>query len=160
MLSDILPAADIDASGARASGYIARGNRGILPLPGRAIEADRSLYIYYEVYNLDRDPYGATDYEITYAVGEAPEQSRNLANRLYQGLRSLVGRGQRRAILSTMVEGSGIQRDMPMSVELGLGSLEPGIYEISVEILDRVADRRAFNSVLIRTLPVVEGRIR
>ena len=93
-------------------------------------------------------------------MGEAPEQSRNLANRLYQGLRSLVGRGQRRAILSTMVEGSGIQRDMPMSVELGLGSLEPGIYEISVEILDRVADRRAFNSVLIRTLPVVEGRIR
>jgi len=151
MVSDILPAASIREVGSGHSGRFIRGDLEVLPLPGRIVQVDQPLFIYFEVYNLQQDDYGATRYQVEYSVAEAPPEA--ALGRLYQGLRSLVGRGGRQAVLSSEFTGSDIRRDLQTWLEIDMSHLEHGTYELRVTIIDLVSGQQETNGLSFRTLP-------
>lgn len=152
IVSNILPAARITEVGSGRTGTFIRGDLEVLPLPGRALQADQHLFIYYEVYNLKKDEYGATEYQVEYSVAEAPE-GRALTTRLFHGLKSLVGAGRRRAVISSSTTGSGISNDMHSYLEIDLGGLSPQTYELVLTVTDALTGRSSSSSLIFRTLP-------
>lgn len=152
MVSNILPAAQITQVEPGREGTFIRGNLEVLPLPGRALQVDQPLFIYYEIYNLSKDQYGATDYRVDYSVAEAP-QDVALATRLFQGLASLVGAGRKRAVITSSVDGSGIMRDVRSFLEIDMSGLPPQTYELELQITDTLNGNTAKSYLLFRTLP-------
>ncbi len=152
MVSDILPAAAVREVPRGTEGRFVRGNLEVLPLPGRALQSDQPLFVYYEVYNLRKDPVGATDYEVSYAVGEAPDEG-GLGARLYQGLKSLVGVGRRRTVLTARVERSGITTDSGEYLEIDMSAVPAGTWLLELTVTDRLTRVSTSQRLLFRTLP-------
>ena len=157
MISNILPAALITQVELGREGTFIRGDLEVLPLPGRALQVDQPLFIYYEIYNLSKDQYGATDYKIDYSVAEAP-QDVALTTRLFQGLASLVGAGRKRAVITSSVPGSGIMRDVKSFLEIDLSGLPPQTYELELQVTDTMNGKTATSYLLFRTLPPPDTR--
>lgn len=155
MVSDILPAAAIREVPRGTSGTFVRDGLEVLPLPGRALQSDQPLFVYYEIYNLTKDPIGATDYEVSYSVGEAPDEG-GLGARLYQGLKSLVGAGRRRSVLTATVPRSDIRSDLGEYLEIDMSGVEAGTYLLELTVTDRLSGSTAVQRLLFRTLPVRE----
>ncbi len=89
-MSDLLLAARIDT---RSSFPEGRSDLDILANPLRTYHRSESAFIYLEVYNLERDEFGRSEYEISYRLGR-PEQKKIdpylfLAQRLPEGGRQL-----------------------------------------------------------------------
>jgi len=158
MVSDILAAASIREVGPGQEGTFIRGDLEVLPLPGRALQADQPLFIYYEVYNLTRDSFGATQFTIEYSVMEAPEQL-PIAARLYHGLRSLTGMRRRRTAVSSTFSSSGIRPDLATYLEVDVSSLPPDSYVLELTITDEVRSESVTNSLIFRTLPPVPSQV-
>ncbi len=154
MLSEIMPAARITEITPGRRGRFIKGSLEVLPLPGRTLGADQSLFVYFEIYNLSKDTIGATEYTVKYAVAEASDNNA-LLSRLYQGLRSLVGWGERRAEISSKITRSGIQRDVFTYLEIDMSRSKPGVYELLVEVTDLVGGSTALSTVIFRTLPAL-----
>lgn len=157
MVSSILPAARITQILPGREGTFIRGELEVLPLPGRTLQVDQPLFIYYEIYNLSKDQYGATDYKIDYSVAEAP-QDVALTTRLFQGLASLVGVGRKRAVITSSVPGSGITRDVESFLEIDMSGLPPQTYELELQITDTLNGKTATSYLLFRTLPPPDTR--
>lgn len=153
MVSNILPAVMITQVGPGRTGTFIRNDLEVLPLPGRVLQADQPLFIYYEIYNLTKDQFGGTDYEVAYSVAEAP-QNQALATRLFQGLASLVGAGKKRAIITSSVSSGGISNDVYTYLEIDLSGLQPMTYEVTLTVTDTLTGKTATSVLLFRTLPV------
>jgi GWxTD domain-containing protein len=153
MVSGILPAARVQEVGPGRTGRFIRGELEVLPLPGRALQVDQPLFIYYEIYNLAKDAIGATDFEIAYSVAEAPED-RALVSKLFQGLASLVGRGRQRAVLTSTVSRTGIRNQESAYLEIGLSELPADTYIIELTVTDKISGQTAGSLLYFRTLPV------
>ena len=152
MVSNILPAALITQVDQGRTGTFIRNDLEVLPLPGRVLQADQPLFIYYEIYNLTKDQYGGTDYEIAYSVAEAP-QNQALATRLFQGLAGLVGAGRKRAVITSSVSGGGISNDVHTYLEIDISDLPPMTYEVTLNVTDTLTGKSATSALLFRTLP-------
>lgn len=154
IVSNILPAASITQVGPGRSGTFIRGELEVLPLPGRVMQTDQPLFIYYEVYNLTKDQFGSTQYQIEYAVQEAPEE-RTLTSRLYHGLRALMGRGRGRTGVASTVTQSGISDDLRSYLEIDVSSLPPRTYILTLTVTDLVSGEKNSSTLIFRTLPPV-----
>jgi GWxTD domain-containing protein len=152
MVSDILPAALIREVEADREGRFIRNGLEVLPLPGRVIQTDQPLFIYYEIYNLAKDAIGATQYDVAYSIAEAPEDM-GLTTRLFQGLRSLVGRRRQRAVLTSTVSRSGIFNDESAYLEIDLGDLPADTYWLELKVTDSNSGAEAQSILVFRTLP-------
>ncbi|MFC1540040.1 tetratricopeptide repeat protein [Gemmatimonadota bacterium] len=152
MLSDILPAALIRQVESESVSRFRRGDLEVLPLPGRALQIDQPLFIYYEIYNLKKDDVGGTDYEITYSVAEMPNES-GIGSRLYQGEVAPVRARQRRIVLSSSFHRSGIQTDISEYLELGMEEVPPGTYLLELVVHDANSGTETSKHLLFRTLP-------
>ncbi len=89
-MSDLLLAARIETRTAFPEG---RSDLDILANPLRTYHRSEAAFIYLEVYNLERDEFGSTEYQIAYRIGR-PEQKKIdpylfLAQRLPEGGRRL-----------------------------------------------------------------------
>ncbi len=152
MLSDILPAALIREVEPGLASRFRRGELEVLPLPGRALQVDQPLFIYYEIYNLEKNDVGGTDYEVTYSIAEMPDGS-GIGARLYQGEVSPVRARRRRIVLSSSFPRSGIQTDISEYLELGMEELPPGTYLLELTVRDVLSGAETSKQLLFRTLP-------
>ncbi len=157
MMSNILPAAYVGPADENSLPRFIRGDLEVIPLPGRAIQTDQALFIYYEVYNLTRDAFGATEYQIEYSVTEAP-QNRRLATRLFYGVQSFIGRGRRQTGVASSITRSGISPDLFSYLELDVSMLGPMTYILELHITDLNNGVKSSSSLLFRTLPPLPGR--
>jgi len=157
MMSNILPAAYIGQADETSRPGFIRGDLEVLPLPGRAIQADQALFIYYEVYNLTMDAYGATEYQVEYLVKEAPE-SRRLATRLFHTVQSFLGRGRRLTGVASSVTRTGIRPDLSSYLEIDVSQLEPKTYILELHVTDLNNGEKTSGSLLFRTLPPLPVR--
>ncbi len=151
MLSDIMPAAAVQEVGRGREGRFVKGEYEVLPLPGSTIYRDQPLYIYYEIYNLTKDEFGATDYTIEYSVIEAPEDE-SLTRMLWRGIRNLVRPVSGLAGLSSRVEQNGIQAEVPAWLEIDMQLAPPGTYELQLVVNDRLTGSSASNTLRFRSV--------
>ncbi|MCL7958723.1 MAG: GWxTD domain-containing protein [marine benthic group bacterium] len=152
MVSNILPAARITEVGPGLEGRFIRGELEVLPLPGRALQADQPLFIYYEAYNLSMDAFGATSYRIDYAVREAPE-GRALMTRLFQGISSIVTGRRGRVQIGSSVTRQGIRRDLASYLEIDVSDLKPTTWELELTVTDLHTGEEQSSILVFRTLP-------
>jgi len=154
MISDIMPAARITEVRPGQTGRFIRGDLEVIPLPGRMLGKDQPLFIYFEVYNLARDGFGATRYRIEYSVSESTSDDGAL-RRLFQNLGALVGISGRPAVLSSEFLQQGIQNDIRTHLEIDMSAVPDGIYDLIVTITDQVSEQTASQVLKFRTLPPI-----
>jgi GWxTD domain-containing protein len=152
MVSDIMPAARIRETGSGLRGTFIRQNLDVLPLPGRRLQTNQTLFIYYEIYNLTRDAIGATDYRVDYSVSEAPYEG-ELLGKIYHELTALIGLEKRRAVLTSGVEGSGIFPEVGTWLEIDMGNQEAGTYILELVVSDLHTGATATTNLLFTTVP-------
>ena len=89
-MSDLLLAAQIDS---RVTFPEGRSDLGIVANPLRTYHRSEPAFIYLEAYNLERDEFGRTEYEISYTIGHTEQRKIDpylfVAQRLPQGGRHL-----------------------------------------------------------------------
>ena len=124
----------------------------MLPLPGRALQADQPLFIYYEAYNLSMDEFGATDYQVEYAISQAPE-GQALVTRLFQGIQGIVTGRRGRVRISSSITRQGIRPYIASYLEIDLSDLRAETWELLLTITDQHTGASRSSSLIFRTLP-------
>ncbi len=133
MVSGIQVARAVALVDSGATGQFVRSGFRLDPSPGRIFYRGASLFIYFEIYNLLRDSYGQTRYEVAYTVRDANHVP--MLIRALSGLgRMLSGSGTEEVTIR--YEQTGTQTRSENFVELDLGDAAPGQHEVVVAVKD------------------------
>jgi len=134
-ISDIEMAGKIVES--RRGGRFYREGVEIIPMPNRTFTTEQQIYLYYEIYNLEKDQFGTTVFQISYSIASIGEsQRRNILSSAFRALGSLVGLGKRERIT---VEGEmeyGIRATENKYLEVAFPNPSPGLYRITLTVKD------------------------
>ena len=123
---------------ATTAGPFVRKGLNVVPNPGRLYARGQSVFVYYEVYNLDMDDDGRTSYETLYEITPL-------------GMPALRNRRARRPddmqTVMSFFEGEGTTPEEAEYTALDTTNLEAGEYVLTVTLTDRHADQRVSKSV-------------
>jgi len=136
-VSSIVPA--YAAGPAQGESPFTRGGLKVVPNPSAEYDRDDPVHIFFEVYNLTRDAYGATRYVVEYAVSRP-------SRRGVRQLLSLLGSDPDPAT-SVSVESRGDQSDTMEYLALDLSRAGRGRVRLSVSVSDRHTGARSTSYV-------------
>lgn len=131
-----------------AGGKFAKGQLTVVPMPSRTYRKGQSVFVYYEIYNLDRDAFGQTNYNVSYTItsGDSHGRKGNIS-RLFRW-----GSG-RREELAVAYEQVGASAQEEEYVELALDELVPGRYALKVSIDDGNSGETVAKDVVFMITP-------
>ncbi len=144
---DLLQMSDLELAwrvgAAKGTGKFAKGDLTVVPMPSRTYRKGQSVFVYYEIYNLDKDAFGQTNYNVSYTIksGDTPGRKGNIS-RLFRW-----GTG-RREELAVTYEQTGASKQEEEYVELALDEQVPGRYTLKVSIEDRNSGETAAKDVV------------
>ena len=139
-----------------ASRLIQRSSYGVFSTPDQVFDIGQPVFLYYELYNLTRDPFGRTHYRLTYRVrrvdsivpldepGRMRTRSGSVVDVSYRRL-SGKGSGEEDTQFSYEHEGDSASE----SVYIALSEIappQPDVFQIKVTVTDLNADGRAVSS--------------
>ncbi len=136
-VSDIELAASIGPTGRR---QFLKGDLAVVPMPARAYRAGEPVLIYYEIYNLNRDSFGATKYRVSYEVRS--RESGPIGAKLLGGLGNLLGMREEGGVITIEYEQAGTEPEEQAYLELDMSSSEPGEYLLKVLVTDENGEQR------------------
>lgn len=137
MISDVQLASHIaDASEAIDTAFV-RGDYYIQPQPSASFLPlpNASMFIYFEIYNLVRDAFGQTRYDVAYEVQLRSEQSLSVIPLLAR-----LGKKNAEAV-GLSFEQVGADPDEKTYLELPIVNLRPGRYNLKLTIADRNSEQ-------------------
>ncbi len=126
-----------------ASQFSKRGLQ-VIPMPTRMYPQGKSVFVYYEVYNLKRDAFGQTRYKVEYTV--RPRVGVNLGSVVSRLAQTFTGKKKEEVAVG--YEQVGLQAWEAAYVELDLGESRPGRYELLVEVTDLNSKQTAMREVV------------
>ena len=138
-LSDIMLAYGVeDAEDGKPMGpnEIVRGGLSIKPAPWSVYGTDWPIYLYFEIYNLEQDPDGVTDYDVEITL--VPKDTRTGLRRTLANL--FGGRSQG---VSVSYEGSGRTAQENLYQILDASRQDMGLYTVRLTVVDNVSGRSA-----------------
>ena len=141
-LSDIEMAALIRPS--RGSKF-AKGDIEVVPNPSLFYMAGQPVYVYYEVYNLEQDEFGATRYRVTYELHSLNKG--NIAVRVLKALGRLVGVKKKAEVVTVEYAHEGDRSDEYGYLELDMSNTDPGHQLLIIRVSDEIAGSRATSAV-------------
>lgn len=117
-----------------------KGDIQVVPNPTRTYERGQSVFIYYEVYNLKRDEFGATRYRVSYEMRSALSES--IGARIRSGIGKLLNvRQHDEASISIEYAHIGNREDDQGYVELDMAASDPGEKFLRVTVTDEVSEQ-------------------
>ena len=117
-----------------------KGDIQVVPNPTRTYERGQSVFIYYEVYNLKRDEFGATRYRVSYEMRSALSES--VGARIRSGIGKLLNvRQHDQASISIEYAHVGNREDDQGYVELDMAASDPGEKFLRVTVTDEVSEQ-------------------
>lgn len=125
-----------------------KGQVRVIPMASRSYQANQSVYLYYEVYNLQKDEFGRTRYDIAYTIKQDVKRRSTLLGggaKLFDKLFS-----NREPQLSVSYERSGDMVDEPIYIQLDTKKLKPGFNLVEVTVTDLVAEASVSQTALFR----------
>ncbi len=125
-MSDLLLAVQVEP--ATKKGRFVRNGMQIIPNPSSAFSREKPFYVYFEVYNLQQDEEGRTDFTVEYSL--VSEKKSGGVKRLF----GLLGGSKNSISIST--DRQGREKDSREYVALNTSHLEPGIYRLTVKVTD------------------------
>jgi GWxTD domain-containing protein len=112
-----------------------KGDFWIVPAPSRMFPDSSSVFIYYEIYNMDRDGMGMSDYTVSYTVREEERKQRLFGSLV----RSIPGFGKPEATETKVtLRRYSWEQNEKVFFEIEPDQLEPGLKRIGVTIKDNV----------------------
>lgn len=116
-------------------------NLRIAPLPGLSVEKSRTLFVYFEIYNLQPNAAGDTEFELNYTLRALHDRGR------LPGLRK-----DRKPQLSISETRRGTGGDQREFIGIDLSMQEEGKYLLTVAIRDKNSGQEAEASVPVRVV--------
>ncbi len=109
-----------------------KGRLWVIPMPTRTYEKGQSVFVYYEIYNLSKDEFGQTNYEVSYTVTSNDNPGA-------AGIISSLTRWRegKREVLSVTYQQQGTATQEAEYVELELENRPVGKYLLKVTVMDR-----------------------
>ena len=141
-LSDIEMASLIRPS--RGSKFT-KGKVEVVPNPSLFYFSGQPVFVYYEVYNLKRDEFGATKYRVSYELHSLNKG--NLAVRSLKALGRLVGIDRKAEVVTVEYAHEGDKADEYGYLELDMSKTDPGHQLLIVKVSDEVAGSQASSAV-------------
>ena len=133
-LSDIEMASLIRPS--RGSRFT-KGKIEVVPNPSLFYFAGHPVFVYYEVYNLKRDEFGATKYRVSYELHSLNKG--NLAVRTLKSFGRLVGIDRKAEVVTVEYAHEGDKADEYGYLELDMSKTDPGHQLLIVKVFDELA---------------------
>ena len=130
LLSDLQVAYRVVEAGPESDPKSVRGQWQIAAAPSRAFRSGEPVYVYFEIYNLTRDSFGNTRYEVGYEVRRGRKKLKTLAQK---------GSGE---MISVSYRQVGASPDESDYVELDLRKGRPGRYRVKMTVKDLVSGRQ------------------
>ena len=138
-MSDIVLASIVDRD-KKIAGRINRSDYSILPNPTGIFSEDQNLYIYYEVYNLEKDERGLTDFQQTIILQKKGEEDFSIGKLAGSVLKFIGIKGdEQRLGLTSKYQTK--EKDSKIYLQLDMNGYEPGNYILSVRIKDNISGR-------------------
>ncbi len=130
-LSDVEMGARIDVA---ERGRFVKGDIEVIPMASKAYRPGEPVFIYYEIYNLTRDEFGATRYRISYQIRSL--RLTNVGARILGGLGRLIGKREEGNVISIEYDHVGTQSDERAHLELDMGATVPGRQLLKITVTD------------------------
>ena len=112
-----------------------KGDVWVMPMPSRSFVNDRSVFVYYEVYNLERDEFGQTRYKVSYIIQQDVRSGATVFGLLSAGFKKLMAK-RKKPQVSVSYERVGYDVWEPIYLELDSRQMALGINQIEVEVTD------------------------
>ena len=132
-MSDVIMAAAIDRVPLPADDRFVIRDLRIIPIPNGSLRKGQTSYVYFEIYHLVKNRYGATSYETDYAIRRTDQ---SLTDELGRWLGA--GKDPELGIGSLLRD---IRSTAYRHFSLDTASLEVGTYELRVTVDDHVSGR-------------------
>ena len=116
-----------------------KGHLEVIPMPTRTYPRDRSIYVYYEIYNLKRNAFGQTRYRVVYTIRS---QEKMTLGALITQLVKTITKGEDEEIAIDF-EQVGKRPSEAAYVALDLTACGLGRHTVSVEITDLESEEKA-----------------
>ena len=130
-LSDVEMGARIDVAD---RGRFVKGDIEVIPMASRAYRPGDPVFIYYEIYNLARDEFGATRYRISYQIRSL--RRTDVGARILGGLGRLIGKREDGNVISIEYDHVGNRPDERAYLELDMGATAPGRQLLTILVTD------------------------
>ncbi len=137
-LSDVLFAQKIAPTGEMSP--FARGPLEVVPHPIRRYAVGTAVPVYFEVYDLQLDERGQSDYQVEYRVVPSSDDKKSIFDR-FSG---------EKTVFASRFDGSGYNATEPLHITIGSENLKPGLYDFIVRVKDRLAQSEVFRQATFR----------
>lgn len=107
-----------------------KGDLHVVPMPTRTYAQDQNIYVYYEIYNLTKDRFGQSNYQVEYTVGAKDDGLGGVISSLVK-----VFAGEKNQV-AVGYEQVGMKDAEAVYTELDLGAYQPGRYSLKVIVTD------------------------
>jgi len=137
-LSDILFAQKI-APTAELSPF-SRGALEVVPHPIRRYAAGTPVPVYFEIYGLNLEERGQSDYEVEYRVVPSSDDKKSIFDRFDGG----------ETVFASRFEGSGFNANEPLHLTIKSENLKPGLYDFIVRVKDELSQSETYRQASFR----------
>ena len=135
-----LKISDIEIAGQVKVDSSVAGGIEVIALPSRTYKAGQPIVIYYEVYGLQRDDLGYTQYRVDYRM--TPREGKLSGVRVLRAIGRLLGI-EEKAVVTISYQHAGNAADEYNYLEIDPGDSAPGRCEIAVIVTDHNAEQSA-----------------
>ena len=126
-----------------------KGDVWVMPMPSRSFVNDRSVFVYYEVYNLQRDEFGQTRYKVSYTIQQDVRSGSSIFGLLSGGFKRLMARG-RKPQVAVSYEHVGRDAWEPIHLELDSKKMILGLNQVEVEVTDLLRGQSVTRKAIFR----------
>ena len=112
-----------------------KGNVWVIPMPSRSYRDDQGVYVYYEIYNLQKDRFGQTKYRISYAIRQDLRTRLGVFGAVFSGFRRLLSARKPEVVVSYDRTGSEVFERVYF--ELETENLDLGVHQVEVRVIDK-----------------------
>jgi GWxTD domain-containing protein len=93
------------------------------------------IHVYYEIYNLQKNQMGKTNYQVDYSVYREPKDEKGFT-KAFKRLGELIGISKKRAVVTLFFKGKGPVADKPQNVTIDMADTDEGEYKLIVTLTD------------------------
>ena len=155
--SDSLAMSDLELAWSigEAAGFHDKYRKGdvwVMPMPSRSFVNDRSVFVYYEIYNLQRDEFGQTRYEVSYTIQQDVRSGSSIFGLLSGGFKKLMARSKKPQVA---VSYEHVGRDVwePIHLELDSKKMILGLNQIEIKVTDLLSGQSVKREAIFRMEP-------
>ncbi len=153
-LSSIVLASRVSEASADLAVY-RKGELALIPNLSRQFEADSTVYLYYEIYNLALNAEAQTRFRIEYTIAPAPNASSQIVHAL-KSLGRWLGMNERPVAITSSFQASGTSAEEKLHHALALPNTKPGAYRLTLTVMDLNTQQRFSREADFEIIPAMK----